>query len=110
MVGTGDSISIEEFVIQGTRPKKVIVRGIGPSLAALGVPDPLADPVLSLYASSRHPHHDERQLEGYATNRDRSDWICADKRSRIRDPFNPCPRDVRDRTYWEKQSRRNGIE
>ena len=52
MVGNGDSISIEEFVIQGSQPKKVIVRGIGPSLAALGVPDPLADTVLSLYASN----------------------------------------------------------
>jgi plastocyanin len=52
MVGNGDSISIEEFVIQGNQPKKVIVRGIGPSLAALGVPDSFADPVLSLYASN----------------------------------------------------------
>ena len=52
VVGNGDSISIEEFVIQGNQPKKVIVRGIGPSLAAFGVPDPLADPVLSLYASN----------------------------------------------------------
>jgi hypothetical protein len=52
MVGNGDSISIEEFVIQGSQPKKVIVRGIGPSLAAFGVPDPLADTVLSLYASN----------------------------------------------------------
>src|SRR4029077_5945883 len=52
VVGYGDSISIEEFVIQGSQPKKVIVRGIGPSLAALGVPDPLADTVLLLYASN----------------------------------------------------------
>ena len=52
VVGTGDSISIEEFVIQGSQPKKIIVRGLGPSLGALGVPDPLADPVLSLYAGS----------------------------------------------------------
>jgi len=41
MVGNGDSISIEEFVIQGNQPKTVIVRGIGPSLAAFGIPDVL---------------------------------------------------------------------
>ncbi len=49
MVGTGDAISIEEFVIQGSQPKKIIVRGIGPSLAGQGIPNPLQDPVLSLY-------------------------------------------------------------
>jgi hypothetical protein len=52
MVGIGDSISIEEFVIQGNQPKTIIVRGLGPSLAAFGIPDFLPDPVLSLYASN----------------------------------------------------------
>jgi hypothetical protein len=46
-VGTGDAISIEEFVIQGSQPKKIVARGIGPSLA--GIPNALQDPVLSLY-------------------------------------------------------------
>ena len=28
MVGTGEAINIEEFVIQGSDPKRVIVRGM----------------------------------------------------------------------------------
>ena len=52
MVGIGDSISIEEFAIEGTQAKQVIVRGIGPSLSDVGIPDPLQDPVLILYDSS----------------------------------------------------------
>ena len=34
-VGTGDAISVEEFVIQGSQPKKIVVRGIGPSLVGV---------------------------------------------------------------------------
>jgi hypothetical protein len=49
MVGTGDAISIVEFAIQGNQPKKIVVRGIGPSLAMHGIPNALQDPVLSLY-------------------------------------------------------------
>ena len=52
VVGIGDSISIEEFAIEGTQAKQVIVRGIGPSLSDVGIPDPLQDPVLILYDSS----------------------------------------------------------
>ncbi|HZE12369.1 MAG TPA: hypothetical protein VE086_01300, partial [Chthoniobacterales bacterium] len=37
------------FIIGGTQPKKVIVRAIGPSLSAVGVAQPLADPTIELY-------------------------------------------------------------
>lgn len=43
------SVLIVGFVISGWDPKQVTIRGIGPSLAASGVPDPLPDPVLELY-------------------------------------------------------------
>lgn len=46
---TGDNVLIGGFVIGGSEPKRVIVRAIGPSLAAAGVPGVLADPVLELY-------------------------------------------------------------
>jgi uncharacterized delta-60 repeat protein len=46
---TGDNVGIGGFIITGTVPKRVVVRGIGPSLAASGVPNPLADPVLELH-------------------------------------------------------------
>jgi len=44
---TGDKVLIGGFIITGTDPKKVIVRGIGPSLSGVGVT--LQDPVLELH-------------------------------------------------------------
>jgi cyclophilin family peptidyl-prolyl cis-trans isomerase len=37
------------FILGGTESKRVLVRAIGPSLAASNVPDPLADPTLELH-------------------------------------------------------------
>jgi hypothetical protein len=48
-VQTGDDVLIGGFIISGTGAKKVIVRAIGPSLTALGVPGALADPTLELH-------------------------------------------------------------
>jgi cyclophilin family peptidyl-prolyl cis-trans isomerase len=36
------------FILGGTESKRILVRAIGPSLAAVGVPSPLADPRLEL--------------------------------------------------------------
>ncbi|MDP9100031.1 MAG: ice-binding family protein [Verrucomicrobiota bacterium] len=46
-VQTGENVSIAGFIITGNAPKKVIVRGIGPSLSGVG--PVLADPVLELH-------------------------------------------------------------
>ena len=40
---------INPFIITGSAPKQVLVRGIGPSLANFGIPNPLADPLLELH-------------------------------------------------------------
>src|SRR5437588_3820425 len=48
-VFTGERILIAGFIIGGTENKRVLIRGLGPSLASFGVPTPLADPTLSLY-------------------------------------------------------------
>lgn len=40
------------FIIAGNAPKSVAVRGIGPSLAAFGISDALADPILELRAAN----------------------------------------------------------
>ncbi len=48
-VGTGDDVLIGGFIIQGTAPKKVIVRAIGPSLGAFGVAGALQNPMLELH-------------------------------------------------------------
>ncbi len=37
------------FIVQGTQPKLVIIRAIGPELTQFGVPDVLADPTLELH-------------------------------------------------------------
>ena len=51
-VQTGDNVMIGGFIVQGTEPKRVIIRAIGPELAQYGVPDPLADPTLELHDST----------------------------------------------------------
>jgi hypothetical protein len=48
-VQAGDKAMIGGFIITGTEPKTVIVRGIGPSLP---VPGALADPVIEVHGSS----------------------------------------------------------
>jgi uncharacterized delta-60 repeat protein len=51
-VETGDNVLVAGFIINGTQPKKVIVRAIGPSLATAGITQPLANPTLELYGPS----------------------------------------------------------
>ncbi len=48
-VQTGDNVMIGGFIVQGTTPKRVIIRAIGPELSQYGVPNPLADPTLELH-------------------------------------------------------------
>jgi CubicO group peptidase (beta-lactamase class C family) len=50
-VQSGDNVLIGGFTITGTTPKKVIIRGIGPSLSAF-FSDALADPTLELFQGS----------------------------------------------------------
>ncbi len=47
-VQTDDNVLIGGFIVGGTEPKQVLVRGIGPSLGAFGISDALADPILEL--------------------------------------------------------------
>jgi hypothetical protein len=48
-VGTADRVMIAGFVVQGSSPKRVLIRAAGPSLANLGVPNALANPRLELH-------------------------------------------------------------
>ncbi len=48
-VETGDNAMIGGFIITGTEPKTVIVRGLGPSLS---IPGALADPIIEVHGSS----------------------------------------------------------
>jgi Fibronectin type III domain len=48
-VQTGADVMIGGFIIEGSGPKTVIVRAIGPELTRFGVPNVLADPILALH-------------------------------------------------------------
>jgi len=51
-VGTGDSVMIGGFVIQGETTMDLLIRGVGPGLSDQGISDPLADPYLTLFSGS----------------------------------------------------------
>ncbi len=51
-VGTGENVLIAGFIIGGSTHKTVALRALGPSLAAAGVSQPLADPKVNLYGAS----------------------------------------------------------
>lgn len=49
LVRTGDNVTIAGFIIGGSDAKQILVRGIGPSLAARGISRVLANPSLELF-------------------------------------------------------------
>jgi len=48
-VQMGDNVLIGGFIIQGSEPKRVIIRAIGPELTQYGVANPLLNPTLELH-------------------------------------------------------------
>jgi N-acetylneuraminic acid mutarotase len=48
-VQTGDNVVIGGFMVQGSQPKRVIIRAIGPELSRYGVPNVLDNPTLELH-------------------------------------------------------------
>ncbi len=78
----GDGTLIGGFVIQGSRSKRVIIRAIGPSLAASGVTGALLDPVVTVVNS---------QGQALATN---DDWKTTQQTEIAATPF--APRDDRE--------------
>ena len=48
-VGNGSNALLCGFIVAGTQPKRLLLRGVGPGLAAFGVSNPVARPVLTLY-------------------------------------------------------------
>jgi len=51
-VGTGNDVSIAGFIISGTQPKEVLIRGLGPTLGHFGVMNALQDPTLQLHSGN----------------------------------------------------------
>jgi hypothetical protein len=52
LIQTGDKVGIGGFIITGTASKKVLIRGIGPTLTRYGIANALQDPVLELHNST----------------------------------------------------------
>ncbi|MEO5960559.1 MAG: Ig domain-containing protein [Opitutaceae bacterium] len=51
-VAAGEGALIAGFIIAGNAPKTVLIRGVGPSLAAYGVAGVLADPQIALFSNT----------------------------------------------------------
>lgn len=49
IAGAGDATLIAGFAISGNQPKQVLIRGIGPGLAAFGVGGTIANPQIKVY-------------------------------------------------------------
>jgi hypothetical protein len=90
-VGTGDDVMIGGFIVggglgvNGAGSEEVLVRGIGPSLTQLGVPNALQDPTLELHNSDgaliasndnwKDTQQSEIQATGLAPSDDRESAI-----------------------------------
>jgi hypothetical protein len=67
----GNGVAIAGFIISGSSPKQVLIRGLGPSLSNFGIVNPLQDPTLELHDSTGHT---------IATN---NDWQTASNANQI---------------------------
>jgi len=50
--GTGTDAHIVGFVVEGARPKPMLIRGVGPGLAAFGVTTAATDPSIQVFSST----------------------------------------------------------
>ncbi len=91
-VETVDNVMIAGFIIQGSSPKKVLIRARGPSLAAapFNVPGTLSDPFLTLYSGATPiDSNDDFALHANAAQIP-ADWIPANaKEAAIVTTLNP---------------------
>jgi hypothetical protein len=73
----GNGVAIAGFIISGSSPKQVLIRGLGASLSNFGIVNPLQDPALDLHDSTGNT---------IATN---DDWQTATNAGQIPANFQP---------------------
>jgi hypothetical protein len=73
----GNGVAIAGFIISGSSPKQVLIKGIGASLGAFAIANPLLDPTLDLHDSTGNT---------IATN---DDWQTATNANQIPVAFQP---------------------
>ncbi len=66
LAGSGDRTLTVGFVVGGTVPKRVLVRGVGPALSAFGVTGALGDPRLEVYREGSVIGRNDNWEEGAA--------------------------------------------
>jgi len=76
-VQAGDGVAIAGFIISGSSPKQVLIKGLGASLSNFGIVNPLQDPTLELHDSTGN---------AIATN---DDWQTAPNANQIPLDFQP---------------------
>jgi len=76
-VEAGAGVAIAGFIISGSSPKQVLIRGLGASLSNFGIVNPLQDPTLDLHDSTGNT---------IATN---DDWQTATNANQIPVAFQP---------------------
>jgi len=75
LVGPGDDVGIGGFIVTGSGPRHLLLRGIGPSLSQFGIHNFLANPVLELHGPggfttiSNDNWRDTQETEIIATGR-----------------------------------------
>ncbi|MCX6953724.1 MAG: CotH kinase family protein [Verrucomicrobia bacterium] len=65
-VRPGDGALLGGFVLQGTAYKRLLIRGIGPTLRALGIENALDDPILTIYSGQTAIATNDRWSSGSA--------------------------------------------
>lgn len=71
VVGTGENILIAGFIVSGNSSKKLLIRGIGPTLGTqFGVTGALADPLLQIIRADRGVFTVVRENDNWETGND----------------------------------------
>jgi hypothetical protein len=58
LIQTGNNVGIVGFVIGGSEPKKLLIRGLGPTLTPFSVTGVMPNPTLKLYDGSGFLNYD----------------------------------------------------